>query len=249
MTSVPIMPLNVEELLSDKKMQRLMRGGETKAFWEWLLTVMWANKAWLPCDERVLCDMLDVDVRRWRNKYKPIFEQLLVREIEPIVGHIYRHPKLTSVWDDVAKRIEKNQRALEEARAQKAAKAKRQASAAEPKKTAATEPVTASAAEPAAGHHQNQDRRIRTLPIKQVESSNSSAEPHSANVDDDRVLAKPNGTAAADVGSPGLEGRSPPQPDEPVKPTPALLRSKLVAPQLPAPTLSDLVKELMEGKG
>ncbi|MER9336023.1 hypothetical protein NKJ06_18870 [Mesorhizobium sp. M0293] len=225
MTSVPIMPLNVDKLLSDKKVQRLMRGGETRAFWVWFLTQMWANKAWLPADERIVSDMLDVDVRRWRNKYKPIFEQLLLQEVDPVVGHIYRHQHLSDVWDRVAKRISETHASLARARAGKAAKHGKTPSVTEPKKPPAAEPVQAPAAEPSAGFNKNLEKKGGPPPIPRLGGS-----PFSAPTVD--VPALPprglNGHAerSAVAGSPSLKGGSP------AKPSDALLRSRLVAKRL-----------------
>lgn len=159
MTAVPIFPLNAEELLADLKLKRLMRSGEKRAMWLWLLTTMWLNKAWLPADEQTIAAMLGIDVRRWKVTYKPIFEQLLVREHQPLVGDIYRQPKLTDVWNATVERITKNKRLAADARAAKAAKHGQSPSAAERPSGPAPEPAAAPVTEPAAGLHQNQDKK------------------------------------------------------------------------------------------
>ena len=203
MTKVPIMPLNVEQLLADPKVKR-MGSGEVQAFWEWFLTKMWSNHGWLPAEDKLLARFLEIDVRRWRGFYRAKFEPLLLRDFSPILGDIYRQPHLTKVWDDVGERIDQNRKRTAPARAKRARKSAKASSVTEKKNGPVTQTVTASVTETVTTPNQD----IRKNSALQAESSFSLSQ-----------------TASA-VARPALEGRSLPSSPvvdpEPIHPADAM---------------------------
>lgn len=221
MTSVPIMPLNVEEFFGSPEVEDM--DAEQAAMWLLLIAECWRRKTLLPADDRKLARILGIDVRRWRSHYKPVFEPLMVTEMSATVGRtvadFYRIPKVNTVWDQVAKRIAKTKADAAHARAAKAAKHGKVPSGPEPKKPSAPEPVTAAATEPAPALHQN------------YEEGRDAAHPKAGRL----ALPTPTGKAgalpprvnghverSARTGSPSLKGGSPTAPSE------ALLKSRLV---------------------
>lgn len=222
MTSVPIMPLNVEEFFASPEVEDMT--AEQAAMWLLLIAECWRRKTLLPADDKKLARILGVDVRRWRSYYKPVFAPYMVRDVgnsRADCSDFYRIAKVNTVWDQVANRIARNKSNAAHARAEKAAKAGKAPSVAEPKKPSVAEPVAAPAAEPEAGLYQNQDKKGRDAAHPQAGRLALSQAPI---IDAAALPPRVNGHVerSASAGSPSLKGGSPAKPSE------ALLRSKLV---------------------
>lgn len=227
MSSVPIMPLNVEEFFADPNVEDM--DGEQRAMWMQLCAKAWQRKTLLPADDASLARLMGVGLKRWRSYYKPVFAPLMVaEELEKnrrSFGSFLRIKKVNAVWDQVADRIEKNKTFAAHARAAKAAKAGKAPSVAEPKNTSAPASVPVSAPAPAPetdpSLHQNQDKKGRDAAHPQAGRLALSQAPI---IDAAALPPRVNGHVerSASAGSPSLKGGSPAKPSE------ALLRSKLV---------------------
>lgn len=173
MSAVPIMPLNVEEFFASPEVDDM--DGEQAAVWLKLIAECWRRKTLLPADDSKLARILDVDVRVWRRRYKPVFVPLMTQEksqtVSGTVSNFYRIAKVNSVWDQVANRIARNKSNAAHARAEKAAKHAKAPSAPEPKKPSDPAPIAEPAAEPEAGLYQNQDKKGGPQPSKRPAAS------------------------------------------------------------------------------
>lgn len=145
MPDLPYMMMNWGRFFSDAKVAVLEP--ETQGIYALLLGRMWLNEGWLSADDRVLCRMLGVDIRRWRSVHKPAIAPLLRREIVAHVGEVYTQKHLQEVRKASLLISEKNVERTAAARAAIAAKRGRKPTVTEPKRRPATEPVTTTVTE------------------------------------------------------------------------------------------------------
>jgi uncharacterized protein YdaU (DUF1376 family) len=190
----------------------------------WLLKVMWMNGGYLPDNDAVIASLMRLSVKDWKRTYKPKLMPMLTRLPDSAFGHILVKPRLVEIMIETANlALENRGRAANAAKARwgnKPAKTKQAPSA---KQSSEHEPPPMHGAMP--------EEMLKQSP------SNASKDKDKALLSSSRELypsppypQTPNGLAegSAGTGSPGLVGRSPPQPSEVLKPTPALLATPLV---------------------
>lgn len=207
----------------------------TRGVYLLLLGELWMNGGWLPNDDKLIARRLDMDVRAWRQHRKhiaPCLTEVSEKSRTLPCGMIVQN-RLTREYEHTLELVDKKRAQTEPARAKRHAKSKAPASATEENRPPATAPVTEpvtkaetapAAASVTAGEAEAEKKEALLPNSRELLSSTPTAGDGSL-----RPAPKREAEGSAAVGSPGREGRSPPQPSERVPaPTPALLRSKLV---------------------
>src|SRR5262245_65024703 len=97
MTELPFQKWFESDFVSDPAVRLLPFW--TQQMWRCMLQTMWANHGWLPADEVRLAHMLGCDPRTLRGHLAAISGLLLV-EIDPILGRIYRQKRIVNDWQD-----------------------------------------------------------------------------------------------------------------------------------------------------
>lgn len=217
MTDLPAMMMYWGRFFASADVENLPTA-EARGVWALMLGKMWLNGGWIKADDRIVADKLGLDIRRWRHTYKPLFEPLLRRQIDPHVGAIYTQKTLTSVRASALEMVAKNKARTARATAAKAAKARKARSVTEPPAANVSSNVTKPVTD-IATTSKTDIQKERTLPIKKGESSFQPTE-QGLGASSGEIVA--SGLPPAAVASPGLEGGSLPPP------SPALLRSKIV---------------------
>lgn len=146
MADLPYMMMNWGRFFADAKVAVLEP--EAQGIYALLLGRMWLNEGWLAADDKVICRVLGIDIRRWRSVYKPAIEPLLRREIVAHVGPIYTQKHLQEVRRSSLAISEKNVARTAAARAAIAAKRGRKPTVTDEKQRPVTKPVTATVTEP-----------------------------------------------------------------------------------------------------
>jgi len=224
MADLPYMMMNWGRFFADAKVAVLEP--EAQGIYALLLGRMWLNEGWLAADDKVICRVLGIDIRRWRSVYKPAIEPLLRREIVAHVGPIYTQKHLQEVRRSSLAISEKNVARTAAARAAIAAKRGRKPTVTDEKQKPVTKPVTATVTEtvtaPATvSKEQPQQKESSTL---HVESSLSDAVPETLAALPPRDVA-----VSAPVDKPGLGGRLSPMPDAELEGERSGLTKRLVA--------------------
>ena len=237
------MKLDLKRFFGDGKVRAL--GGRYGHAYLWLLARMWENGGFISSKDRVVARLLDIDVDVYRRSYKAPITAMLTRLPDTHLGEIFAQKTLAELMIEAADlRLRNRAKTAAALMARKSKKSKQQASVTKTvtkqrdddrdsvRHDEAPETVTLSS---------NSNKKDKALLSSSRELYPSA--PDQRKVDDgdpdyvplfdqtiDRVLAKPNGMAegSAGTGSPGLGGRSPPQPSEKIEPSPALLRTPLV---------------------
>lgn len=142
MTGLPYMPMYWGDFFADTE---LAMSGEARAYYAILLGRMWVNHGWLPADDQRIARAIGVDVRSWRHRLKAEIVPLLRREIDPIIGPIYRQRRLAEELDKAADLTAKNRARTAAAREAKSRKSKSNGSVTEHHLASVTEPVTGTA--------------------------------------------------------------------------------------------------------
>jgi len=195
-----------------------------------LRTRMWENGGYVAANDRVVARLLDLDVTVWRRTYKPRIEPMLTILPDAYLEAIYSQKTLVDLMIKAAEeRIKNRDKTAAATAARKSKKSKQPASVTKTvtkqrhddrndnRDSAVTENVTVG--------------KLRSLEVEQGSAPRAESPVLlSPTVDAAALPPQANGHAgdAADVGSPGLGGRSPPQPSEKIEPSPALLRTPLV---------------------
>jgi uncharacterized protein YdaU (DUF1376 family) len=212
MADLPYMMMNWARFFADAKVAVLEP--EAQGIYALLLGRMWLNEGWLSADDRVLCRILGLDIRRWRSVYKPAIAPLLRREIVPHVGEVYTQKHLQEVRRSSLAISEKNVQRTAAARAAIAAKRGHKPTVTEPKQKPVTKPATETVTETAtapatSSKEQPQQNKGSTL---HVESPYSDAVPSTPAALPPRDQGEVEPSASA--GSLGLGGRFPAMPSD-----------------------------------
>lgn len=140
MSKLPFMMMNWGRFFGDPKVALL--DPEAQGIYAILLGRMWVNEGLLPADDRVLCRMIGLDIRRWRSVYKPVIVPLLRRETLGGIGDFYSQKHLQEVRQSSLAISEKNVQRTAAARAVIAAKRGRKPTVTERAPRPVTKPVT-----------------------------------------------------------------------------------------------------------
>lgn len=140
MSKLPFMMMNWGRFFGDPKVALL--DPEAQGIYAILLGRMWVNEGLLPADDRVLCRMIGLDIRRWRSVYKPVIVPLLRRETLGGIGDFYSQKHLQEVRQSSLAMSEKNVQRTAAARAVIAAKRGRKPTVTERALRTVTKPVT-----------------------------------------------------------------------------------------------------------
>lgn len=225
MPDVPFMRMWWGDFFADPKVAALP--GETRGIYACLLGAMWQNGGWLANNDSMIARLLGLHVLTWKARHKPLVLPLLSVGVTPMVpGGVLTQKRLTKEWRKATQLIEENHSKAAKARAAKAAKSTKQASVTEPQTPPVTEPLTRPVTE------------IVTEPVKALQPEPEPDKNRPLPSQAERPILSPlqdlgalpprerrvngKGVHSASPGSPSLKGGSP------VKPSPALLKSKLV---------------------
>jgi len=169
MAELPFMMMNWKRFFNSERVQDLP-GGEARGLYALLLGVMWRRGGWIKADDHIIAKALDIDIRRWRQTYKPMLEPLLRREIDPHIGEVYTQSTLTEVRASALDVIDKNKARTARATAARAAKSTKRHSVTSPPPSNVTSNVTEAVTTDVATTKPTTNKE-RTLPIKKAESS------------------------------------------------------------------------------
>jgi hypothetical protein len=221
------MKLDLKRFFGDGKVRAL--GGRIGHAYLWLLARMWENGGFISSKDRVVARLLDIDVDVYRRSYRAQIAAMLTRLPDAHLGEIFTQKTLVDLMVEAADlRLRNRDKTAAATRARKSAKSKQRPPVTnnvtkqrdddrdDDRDDTVTETVTSTS---------NSNSRDKALP--QVAES---LIPTAPTVDAAALPPRENGHAggSADVGSPGLGGRSPPQPSEKIEVTAALLATPLV---------------------